>query len=100
MTTETTDRRFAYGYDELHDCACPAVAAGYSPSSADESIEVAEAYDDEIRSLHVEEGTGTVSEEVAKAAWQRMVESMQRNCRHEDVAVAREIAERLGWSDD
>ena len=41
--SDTDQRMFAYGNDEVNGCECPAVSAGYSPTSlnTDSSLAVA-----------------------------------------------------------
>jgi hypothetical protein len=91
---------FAVGRDTHDGCACPAVNAGYSPSSGDESIEIAEMWDEIVRArTGKDRGAFTVSERIAKSAWIEAIESMQNDAlmtdRERDAAV--DIAEQIGW---
>ena len=90
------EKRFAYGDDTVDDCPCPAVAAGYSPNSADESTVSAEWYDEMVERLYPEEDEGIISEEKAKEAWNKAINEMEIR---EDPAVetAKEIKNKLNW---
>lgn len=91
-----TQRQFAYGKDTIEDCACPAVAAGYSPGSGDVSTRVAEEYDDMVRTWGYANADSTLSEERAKKCWLAALERLEnRGLYGQD--VARDIAEELDW---
>ena len=91
--------RFAYGYDTVDDCPCPALAAGFSPNSVDGSIEIAEEYDEILKEKY-EKHEGTVTEEQAKAAWFEAIEVFEKKndtYYHGTVEVGEQIARELGW---
>jgi isopentenyl phosphate kinase len=92
-----TQTMFAYGRDEINECTCPAVTAGYEPASGDNSLTPAEQYDEQIERLgFATDLKGVVSEDQAKRAWLSMLNRMktQEISGHK---VAEEIAEELGW---
>lgn len=97
MSRTNENRQFAYGCDTVGGCACPAVQAGYSPSSGDESFEVAETFDREVMKLSGTEYDGVVSEDVARSAWERAIDALVDGGDEEYAAVGEEIAAVLGW---
>lgn len=97
-----TETKFAYGRDTIGGYSCPAVAAGYVPDIGDESIELAEWYDEEVRALGYGSAESIIPEEHAKEAWLSVIETMElpgNRLRYEEreLKIAREIAEELGW---
>lgn len=90
---------FAYGKDTVGDCECPAVRAGFSPGSGDETTAPAERYDEVVRELGYDNSFSTLTEEEAKDAWLTMIDQLKGHY-HEDfegVRAAEEVAETLGW---
>lgn len=109
--TQTTDEQqhnddnnqFAFGADKHNGCACPALAAGFSPSSGrDRSLEPAEMFDSLVRERGDEiPHSGTVPEAVAREAWLKVIEKLEglpnTDYRAEQIEVSKEIARELGW---
>lgn len=93
---ETENREFAYGKDSVDGCVCPAVAAGFSPSSGDDSIVVAERYDQEVKDKNLTTARSIIDEEAAKEAWLSALEHLERKEMYQ-LEVGREIARRLDW---
>lgn len=94
-----SSRQFMYGCNIYDDCPCPAMAAGFDPSTGDGSLEAAETYDRILWSDFVDNTMGTVDEETAKEAWERATEDMKNRYGEDSefTEVAREIADELGW---
>lgn len=93
--------RFAFGYDTVDDCPCPATAAGYNPMQGDDSTTVAEEYDDIIYEER-DTAEGTVDAATAREAWLEAVRRIERRNSADDywtdkAEVGREIAAELGW---
>lgn len=110
--TEIPDE-FAFGDNMLGDCGCPAVVAGFNPSQ-DDSLVVAEFYDDVVRELgYANEDVDTsgkfktkvyrnrqpIPADHAEEAWleatEHVIDRYGEDSNFANVAV--EIAETLGW---
>lgn len=85
--------KYAFGDDRVNHTECPARAAGFAPREGDASTIVAEHFDEVIEN-RTGRSYGTVDEDVAKDAWNRVIEHASTTA---DRKVAREIAEELGW---
>jgi len=99
MSEET--RQFAFGCNEVDECTCPAVTAGFNPVEGNIPgvMETAGRYDRILsgrRENHYSKGV--VGEDVAKEAWIEVLESAMAN---EDYVrkTALDIAVKLGWAD-
>jgi len=97
----STYNRFAYGYDTVDDCPCPAIAAGFNPSN-DDSTEIAEYYDSILKQKY---GNiqGTITEEQAKKAWFQAIEQWESKYEDNEAIgngpkeIGEQIAQELGW---
>lgn len=96
---EKTQKKYAYGDDEVEGVKCPASAAGYCPSDGDKSAAIAEEYDEQAIMLSLGY-KGVISEDQARKAWQRAIDAIARE-RYEswedDAGVGEEIQSSLGW---
>jgi hypothetical protein len=97
---------FAYGNNEVHDCECPAVSAGYSPTSVNtnSSLTVACHFDYLVKEMDLENKSKLLSEDEAKEVWERMLEEYEEEVLEHGGSihvyeVAKDIAEKLGWDD-
>lgn len=99
MSQKQNPETFAYGANKLDNCNCPAVQAGFDPTSGHYTghipgiLDAAEQYD---AILSEREGTydGLVPREVAKNAWLTMID----NCINEETKrMATKVAIELGW---
>jgi len=93
-------RRFAYAKDRINGCECPAVAAGYQPSSGDDSLLVAETYDGIVRDRELGSANCIIDEDTAKEAWLAAIEDIRERFpddNHESITAAEDVAEELGW---
>lgn len=93
------EKRFAYDGDTRNGCACPAVAAGFSPESVDGTTLAAEVYDSKVHELEFGDDSSTIPEEKAKEAWLEAVEELEqlREEGHRTIKYANIVAEELGW---
>lgn len=100
---DATERRFAYGSNEIGGCACPAVRAGYNPLD-DASCKIAEYYDFAVGKLGHRTADSILPEEFAREAWFHALHELRENAPYDiqdkNIEVALEIAEELGWSEE
>lgn len=104
----STYNTFAFGYNMVDDCPCPAMAAGYCPDNGVAITDVAEHYD-EIAASQQPDVEGTISEELAKQYWQMAMEEIASIINDETRSdytreyhqgawtVGMEVAAELGW---
>ena len=93
------EKKYAYGKDTIGDCTCPAVEAGFMPSSGDKTTASAEWYDNVVKELGYSNAQSTIPEEHAKKAWLTTIEQLESKY-HKDTEVvraAKEVAKQLGW---
>jgi len=93
-------RQFAFGCNEVNECTCPAVTAGFNPVEENTPglMETAGRYDRILIRRSKNYSKGVVSEDVAREAWIEVLESAMAN---EDYVrkTALDIAVELGWAD-
>jgi len=88
---------FAFGSNHVGSCECPMVAAGLPPSDEYRRT-VARKFDKQVHQLlDTCRYTGTVSEEIAKQAWNNIIEDFaESQCRRHHY-IAKRTAGELGW---
>ena len=99
-------QRFAYGQNEFQSCECPLVAAGLPPDGYHHRKSIAREFDHEVwRLLANKNGidspsdVGTVSEELAKQAWQTVIEDLAEHNKPKKLRIAKQARQQLGWND-
>jgi hypothetical protein len=95
---------FAYGRNQVNDCHCPALAAGFNPENTSPDairgmLEATEHYDSILKNRSNGERTGVVDERTAQEAWIEMLEqSLNRGWQRKNAAL--KVALELGWCDE
>lgn len=96
MSETDSNGAFAFGFNYVGNCECPAIQAGYNPAD-DESFAVAQAYDREMINRDDTAFQGVISEDVAEDAWRRAIDALVHDGEDEKAKVGEEIASELGW---
>lgn len=104
--SNTDQRKFAYGNDEVDGCGCPAVEAGYSPTGpeSDGSLTLATHFDFLVKEMELKNETNLLLEDTAKEVWKEMLEEYEKEILEHGGSVhvyevAKDIAKQLGWND-
>lgn len=87
---------FVYGKNEVANCECPVLSAGFSMETNPYAIRAARAFDN-VAHRNVDDFVGIVSEDTAKEWWLDTIAYLDQKNDSEARETARQIAEELGW---
>lgn len=102
--SQSQNRDFAFGRNEVENKSCPALTAGMDPCETGDChipglLEAAEWYDCTVkRNYDVSGSAGIIDESVAKSAWIEIIEDAIERDRYEAQAAI-DVAVELGWID-
>lgn len=94
---------FAYGENEIDGTCCPAMTVGIHPGELGNQVnQITGRYDRSIRENEDLDRFGVVDEETARDHWLKAIEELEERKGEDHPAVqeGREIAEKLGWTDE